>query len=263
MPSARTIKQQLKLRIDRGEFSTRQDLLDYGAEQGWTLWRNGQNYLTFGDERWTGRQKRARVYVEFGDEADFPKAKVRKSIPLTPYYKNGYLRREPFSTDGLDIRWVYILFARSGAETAAYIGQASRMSRRLKDHLRNRREEKGSGPLQSWAAGQGAQLKLVIAESIAGGLGKAEATRQATYLEGLWTERARLNGVLLPGVAGWGQFPPQPADPEFTRAWSEALKAAQPISRILAGELDFGDVCVSGASFDAIHDDFLRILRNG
>ena len=259
---AREVKKQLQRRYDNGEFPDRETLLAYGEAQGWTIWRNRETYVTFGDEGWEGNQKRIRIKVSFDSEPKSEAPKVRQwqsgiSIFEKPYLTKGYLEREPFSTPIFDMRWVYIIFAQAHGETAAYVGQAARVTRRVKGHMRSR-SDKSSGPLQSWAKGQGALLQFVIAGSVAGELGKAEVTRRATALEGFWTERARLNGVHLPGVESWGQFPAQPPDPEHKQKWAAAMKAAKPLDDILAGGLDFESLCLEDANFETVRRQFLR-----
>lgn len=258
---AREVKKELQRRYDSGEFPDRETLIAYGEAQGWKIWRNRETYVTFGDDSWEGSQKRIRIKVSFDAEPKSKPCKVQQwqsgiSVFDEPYLTKGYLAREPFSTPEFDMRWVYVIFAEARGETAAYVGQAARITRRLKGHMRSD-SGRSSGPLQSWAKRQGALLHFVIVGSVAGKLGKAEVTRRATALEGFWTERARLNGAYLPGVENWGQFGPQPHDLHYKPMWEAALEVAKPLDDILAGGLDFESVCMEAAEFETVRRQFL------
>ena len=258
---AREVKKRLQSQHDRGVFATRQALFDFGQERGWELYRNTFKYVSFQFEGWVGKRKRVRVKVDFDDEDVFLNIKAlekQKRLLATPYRKKAYFAEEPHSLAGYDIRWIYVIFARDGDEYCAYVGQASRMSSRLKGHLGSKRLSKSSGPLKLWAAARGVELHFAVVDVVWGDLGKGPATSKAAYLEGFWTERARKNNVALPGVEGWGQFPQQPDDPNYREGWGEVLARAQPMSRIIANEYRFDEICLNAIAFDEIRDQYER-----
>ena len=259
--NAKEVRRRLQSQYDRGNFTSRDELISFGVDRGWVIKRNSLNYITFEHERWDGPKKRVRIKVEFDDEEEFAKFKLRQKqlrILSNPYRRRAYFSEEPHSLSNYDIRWVYVLFARTATEAAAYVGHTSRVSARLRGHLRSKSTQKSSGPLQTWATNHGIVLNFAVVGLIHGHMGKSEATRQATLLEGFWAQRAKLNGVKLPGEEGWGQFPPQPHDLDFQLGWEMVLDIAKPVSEIVDKVYDFNQICIADIAVSKIQEKYKK-----
>lgn len=254
----------LQARIDDGFFLARQSVIDYGLQQGWGLVGNSPKSIRFENEGFPGNQKRFGVRINFDDHEALARTKEfarLKAIIENPYSSRRYFLNEPYSRPDAQLRFIYILIATHASESVAYIGQSSTISKRLKGHLKRKIRSASSGPVRTWAEARAAPIRFCIVDLVFGDMSKGDATRLATYKEGLWTHRARRAGVSLLGVEGWGQFPEQKDAIDDVELWEIAAKFAQPAGLMFDVQLDFQSVCLPSVDLDTARSRFVCSVR--
>lgn len=254
----------LQAQIDDGIFLTRQSVIDYGLQQGWVLVGNSPKSIRFENDGFPGDRKRFGVRIDFDDHETLARTKELarlKAIVENPYSSRRYFLNEPYSRPNAQLRFIYILVATHAAESVAYIGQSSTISKRLKGHLKRKVRSASSGPLRTWAEARAAPIRFCIVDMVCGDMGKGEATRLATCKEGLWTHRARRAGVTLLGVEGWGQFPKQKDAIDDVKKWEIAAKFARPADPMFDVQLDFQAVCLPTVDLDKARSRFVCSVR--
>ena len=173
---------ELQSLLDSGSLSEWGELLRYLADRGWSLTRQGVDYL--------------------GVKTTADRWRVRLNQPLCgrPAPEVHRRKRNP------DCKWhVYALLAVSAEHAmAAYVGSTSDLTARLaahaKDEVRVRtrrvRTLRAAMNLFVWANAAGASIVVIV-------LGEYESAKVAILHEGMWTERLSREGLETPGVDRW------------------------------------------------------------
>lgn len=241
------LKKMIQSALDAGEISDRSQLLAVAAEHGLTVTRNGRDYAGF----MTKSEKRFRVRFEFNDymvkvprvaRSVAQETLVQQGCPPVPspeIVKRGDAQAPV--DQSLDLKksrkkirnpttgfWIYALLAHSkdGERKACYVGQAARITKRFREHFRQKREGHGSYALFRWAAHEQVEIQAVV-------LTWAEGTQSnATYFEGYWLQRALNAGFEAPDVHNWGNLPRPDSLPGQPMLWPTELVQARSISLV-------------------------------
>ena len=241
------LKKMIQSALDSGEINDRGQLLAVAAEHGLTVTRNGRDYAGF----MTKGEKRFRVRFEFNDylvkaprvaRSVAQETRVKQECPPVPspeIVKRGdaqaavdqpldLKKRRRKSRNPTTGFWIYALFAHSkdGERKACYVGQSARITKRFREHFRQRREGHGSSALFRWAAHEQVEIQAVV-------LTWTEGTQSnATYFEGYWLQRALNAGFEAPDVHNWGNLPRPDSLPGQPMLWPTELVQARSISLV-------------------------------
>lgn len=141
----------------------------------------------------------------------YSKKSSRKIMVVSPGVDRGFQVEVPFDINSFDFQnpgiWIYGLLARSAESKASYIGQTASVMRRMAEHVRRSRSERGSGPFFKWAEQNKAEVHVIMLELSKRAPSKGETARSATVLEGSWLNAAIMAGYQAPGIEKWGQLP--------------------------------------------------------
>ncbi|UYQ73403.1 GIY-YIG nuclease family protein [Pelagibacterium flavum] len=213
------MKRSLQEKIDSGEIGDMSQLLAYVGEQGWSVVRNGVDYL--GVENAEG--KRFRVRFPFVNHTREARTKVSREL--------NEKRR-----DSLAGYWIYGLLAEHGEDRACYIGQAVDYVRRVKDHIRGR-EGRSSWDLARWAEARGVAVEFALLEFVPGQPRSHGPASAATVIEGLWLRRALAAGFQAPGMERWGGLPRPGAGVDLRWPEDEVAEARRPLALVIPDRL--------------------------
>lgn len=175
-------KHRLQQSIDNGEIETVAELQTWIWRRGWRL------RLT---ERTSKRNQRILI--------------------VNPGVVRGFQVEVPFEVSGYEFQqpgiWIYGLLARTSEGKACYIGQSASIMRRLMEHHKRTRYDRGADALFRWSDKHEAKVYVVLLEFCKATVSKAETARLATLLEGSWLSAAIEAAYQAPGSEKWGQLP--------------------------------------------------------
>ncbi len=198
-----TGKKDYQRLINAGAIADIAGLLTFAAEQGLTVAKRGDAYITI---KGSG-PRRFRLFLASHSKAG----------------KAGVLTASGVLYDF----WIYALVAHDLIESACYIGQTRGVARRMREHWKRRTGERGSSPLFDWATERGLTVHVVLLQALSG------IQSDADRAEAEWLACAAAAGYELPGVDVWA---PRGARLRSGLVWPSAAvrSSSRPLEQVAA-----------------------------